>query len=187
MGEENPSWNQWKWSRLPDKVLKCISRFQWISPKSMCLCCWFQRCWVASSRHSVRLLNLIIHLFATSGRVRECPFCLRGTAEMRSNFSFSLVWFLFPHMRRPYFLSGASGNFCTFWIFFFYLFSFSVFNHYGLTSIWIVFIGHNMVVGFFFHLTGERSQHRCHTCKKGWEKESRFSHDKRSLDEKICT
>ena len=70
----NSSWIQMKWSRLPDKVLKYTSRLRWlISPKSVFLYCWFRRCRLISSRHCVRLLNLISHVFATSDRMKESP------------------------------------------------------------------------------------------------------------------
>ena len=46
--------------------------------------------WLARSRHGVKLLNLISRIFATYRYVEKGLFSLRGTAEVRLNFSFSL-------------------------------------------------------------------------------------------------
>ena len=109
LSEKNYSWNQWKWPRLPDKVLEYTCRLRWlISPTSMFSCCWFRRCRLASNRHGVRLPNLISHMFTASGRVKEHPFCLKGTAEARSNFACART-VLFPDMHRFNFLSGPLG------------------------------------------------------------------------------
>ena len=40
-------------------------------------------CLFASSRHGVRVLNLVNHVFAASDRVKECPLSLKGLAEVR--------------------------------------------------------------------------------------------------------
>ena len=105
----------------PRQGVKYTSRFRWlICPKSVLLCCWFRRCRLASSRYGIRLLYLISYVFAVSGRVKVSPFCLKGTAEVRSNFSFSQGRFLFPLMRSLYFLSWGSRNYCTFSICFIY-------------------------------------------------------------------
>ena len=66
---------------------------------------------LASNRLGIRLLIQISHVFAASSRVKKNPFSQKGSAEIRLNFSFSGGRFLFQRMRRPYFLSGASGNF----------------------------------------------------------------------------
>ena len=129
MNEENSSWNRWKWLRLLDKVLNYTSRFRWlISPKSVYLYCWLRQCQFASCRHSVRLLNLISHVFDSSGRVKEDPFSMRGTTEVRSIFFFFFFFFgadtvFFPGMRRSNYLSRTSANLYSSWTYFI-LFSF---------------------------------------------------------------
>ena len=62
----------------------------------MFLNCWFQWCWLACRRYRFRLLDLIHHVFATSGRVKKGPFCATVVAEVRTNFFFAqeTVFFL---------------------------------------------------------------------------------------------
>ena len=67
----------------------------WYVQKSVFLYCWFRRCRLASSRHGVRLVNLISHVFAANGRVKRHPFYATVESEVRSNFSFTQGWFLF--------------------------------------------------------------------------------------------
>ena len=107
--------------------MEYINRFRWlICPKSVFLYCWFWSCRLDSSRHEIRLLILISYVFTPSGHVIECLFSATVEPEVRSNFSFVQGRFLFPDLRRPHFLSGVSGNFCTSWIYF--IISFLIFH-----------------------------------------------------------
>ena len=45
-------------------------------------------CLLTSSRHGVQLLNLINQVFAVSSCLKGGPFCLKETAEVRSDSSF---------------------------------------------------------------------------------------------------
>ena len=59
--------------------------------------CWFRRCRFASRKqYACKSLGLGKQAcYLTSIRVEKRPFCMRITAEVRSNFSFSLGWTLF--------------------------------------------------------------------------------------------
>ena len=103
------SWTIWVQSFLPEKALKCTCHFQWlILPKSMFLYSWFRQCRLASYRYSVRLLNLISHVFAGSGHVKEVPFLgwvtlptsclgLLGISALLELILFYLLHYYFSH------------------------------------------------------------------------------------------
>ena len=51
----------------------------------------FWWCLLASSRHGVRLLNLISQVFAGSGHMKEGPFSAMVEAEVRLNYYFAQI------------------------------------------------------------------------------------------------
>ena len=115
VGEENSFWIQWKGSCLLDKVLKYTSRLLWLtSPNSVwsCPAVFFMvlvsACRLVSSRHNSHEkpsgLGKQACYFASSRVKIKSPFNLMGTAEVRSNFSFSQGRFFFS-MRCLHFLS----------------------------------------------------------------------------------
>ena len=109
--EENLSWNQY----LSDKVLKHTNRFRGlISPKSVSLGGWFRWCRLASSRHGVRLLNIIFLCLLLAAEWKSIRYVLRWSWTERIPF---LCWDG-PFSGNASFQLGTSGNFWTPWIYF---------------------------------------------------------------------
>ena len=83
--------------------------------------------WLASDRHGVRLLILINHVLAASGQLKEGHFCLRGTAEVRANFSFGQGRSFFCAFVVPTNCQGILGISAITELILFYIFSFTFF------------------------------------------------------------
>ena len=125
----------WTQSFLSNKALKCTSLFRWLMrPKSIYLYCWFRRCRLARSRHGVRLLNIINHLFAARSQVKS----------IRSELRWRLKWDRTSPLRRdgsffrtyitPTTYQALLGTSVLLKIILSYSFCFYFSTHYTLTS-----------------------------------------------------
>ena len=160
MGEENCSLIQMKWLRLPDKMLKIYKLFSvwYVQIRCFFVGFFFLFCFVFCGGGDKFILCFWYRLFLaetapTGGRVNQrtakrtrgfslaarekCVSNLTATAERNIKSLFRAGTVFFQHMCRPYFLSGASGDFGTFKIYFIYLILYLFFKSLQFLMCWV--------------------------------------------------
>ena len=129
------SWTIWVQLFLPNKVLKCNNPFQWlICPKSVFLYCWFWQCQLTSSKHGVRLLNLMSYVFVAGSCKKEYQLFATVEAEVGPKFSFEQGWSFFQAYITSTSRQRFLGIFALLELISFYLFYFHFSNHYSYIS-----------------------------------------------------